>query len=105
MYARSKTFVANVRMNTTFVVATSQSQSVAFIPRGSAAVTYASTIMVESPEWLSEEILSCYYGYASSRAAALKLLLCSERAATNFYCAVYAITQHLSFVVGLSYNN
>ena len=39
MYARSKTFVVNVRANTTFVVATSQSQRIA-LSRGSAAVTY-----------------------------------------------------------------
>ena len=39
MYARSKTFVVNVRANSTFVVATSQSQRVA-LSRGSAAVTY-----------------------------------------------------------------
>ena len=40
MYACSKTFVANVRANTTFVVATSQSQRVAFMTR-SATVTFA----------------------------------------------------------------
>ena len=40
MYARSKTFVANIRANATFIVATSQSQLVA-LSHGSAAVTYA----------------------------------------------------------------
>ena len=39
MYARSKTFVANVRVNTTFFVATSQSQSLAFM-KPSATVTF-----------------------------------------------------------------
>ena len=40
MYARWKTFVANVHANSTFVVATSQLQFVA-LSRGSAAVTHA----------------------------------------------------------------
>ena len=34
MYARSKTFVVNVRTSTSFIVATSQSQRVAYISRG-----------------------------------------------------------------------
>ena len=41
MYARSKTFVVNVRANSTYVVATSQSQRVAFTSLGLAAVTCA----------------------------------------------------------------
>ena len=43
MYAHSKTFVANVRADTTFVVATSQSQCVALLRSltAAAAVTYA----------------------------------------------------------------
>ena len=50
MYARWKTFVANVRANSTFVVATRQSQFVA-LPRGSAAVTHAVNNNGEMSEW------------------------------------------------------
>ena len=59
MYARSNTFVVNVRANSMFVVATSQSQRVV-LSCGSAAVTYAANINGGMGELGARSQVDCY---------------------------------------------
>ena len=59
LYARSKPFVVNVRANSTFVVATSQSQRVA-LSRGSAVVIYAANTNGGMAEWGARSQVDCY---------------------------------------------
>ena len=84
--------LCSVRTNSTFVVASSQSQHVAFMTR-SVIVTFAiNNIMAD---WLTEELGSLCTKTFAVQCARVK----------DFGCAVYAIPQRLSFVVVLPYKN
>ena len=80
--------LCSVRVNSTFVVASSQSLRIAFMTR-SATLTFAPA------DWLTEELGSLRTKTFVVQCARVK----------DFCCAVYAISQRLSFVVVLPYKN
>ena len=80
--------LCSVRANSTFVVASSQSQRIAFMTR-SATVTFAIKIMAD---WLPEELGSL----------CTKLLLCSVRASKNLNVCLLLLYCHTKTFVGYS---